>query len=163
MTSTVGIWQAETTPARSRGAYLVAQLIFGAAFGLFMAQWINFGFYQSTGRAAFAFPVGFQLVFLVISGALILCLPESPRWLVKKDRTDEAVQILERLLGPEEAQQRLLQITEADNLEKTVSGNQFSALLRNGPTQNVRRLCLACGVMIMHQLGGSEFGITQSP
>jgi len=38
MTSTVGIWQAETTPARTRGAFLVAQLIFGAAFGLFLAS-----------------------------------------------------------------------------------------------------------------------------
>ena len=41
MTSTVGLWQAETVPARSRGRYLCVQLLFGAATGLFLAQWIN--------------------------------------------------------------------------------------------------------------------------
>jgi len=156
MTSTVGIWQAETTPARTRGAYLVAQLIYGAALGLFLAQWITFGFYASEGKVTFVFPVAFQLVFLSISGLLILGLPESPRWVVKKGRRDEAVEILERLTDTGEAQERLRQIVEADELEKTVRDHWMSALLRNGPAQNFRRLCLACGVMIMHQLGGNQ-------
>lgn len=61
LSSTVGLWQGETAPARTRGRYLVAQLLFGAAFGLFLAQWINFGFNAKTGRVAFVFPVAFQL------------------------------------------------------------------------------------------------------
>lgn len=154
MTSTVGLWQAETTPSRSRGRYLVFQLLGGAGFGLFMAQWINYGFHSSTGRVAFVFPVAFQLVFLAISGVLVTLLPESPRWLVKKDRTDEALVILIRLEGLDGAQERLARIMEADALEKSVEGSQLSQLFKNGPTQNFRRLCLACGVMIMHQLGG---------
>lgn len=162
MTSTVGLYQAETAPARTRGAYLVAQLIFGAAVGLFLAQWINFGFSDSRGREAFVFPVAFQLVFLAVSGVLILGLPESPRWLVKKGHEEEAVEILIRLTGPDDAQQRLSQIVETVALEKSVHGGRVSALLRNGPTQNFRRLCLACGVMIMHQLGGSQSPCTQS-
>jgi MFS family permease len=154
MTSTVGLWEAETTPARTRGSYLVAQLIFGAAFGLFLAQWINYSFYNSKGREAFAFPVAFQLVFLVLSGVLVLGLPESPRWLAKKDRNEEALRILERLTGSDAAQQQMNQIRETVALERSVEGNQFTALFTTGPTQNFRRLCLACGVMIMHQLGG---------
>ena len=84
----------------------------------------------------------------------MLGLPESPRWLAKYDRTDEALEILTRLLGPEQAQQAMQQILESNELENRVSGGQISALLRNGPTQNFRRVCLACGVMIMHQLNG---------
>ena len=83
MRSTVGLCQAETSPSGTRGRYVVMQLLFGAATGLFLAQWINYGFYASTGREAFAFPVAFQLVFLFIAGVLILGLPESPRWLAK--------------------------------------------------------------------------------
>ena len=156
MTSTVGIWQAETTPSLTRGRYLVVQLLGGAGFGLFLSQWINYGFYANTGRAGFAFPVAFQLVFLLLSGVLVTLLPESPRWLVKKDRVDEAVAILHRLSpNSEEAVQNLLaQIIETDALEKASGSNQYALLFTNGPTQNFRRLCLACGVMIMHQLGG---------
>lgn len=64
------------------------------------------------------------------------------------------MEVLTRLVGLQEAQHQLMQILEADALERNVVGNQFSALFKNGPTQNFRRLCLACGVMIMHQLGG---------
>jgi hypothetical protein len=81
-------------------------------------------------------------------------LPESPRRLVKKDRRDEARAILIRLQGQEGTEQRLAQIVEADSLERRIEGNQYRQLFKNGPTQNFRRLCLACGVMIMHQLAG---------
>lgn len=154
LSSTVGLWQAETAPAASRGKYLVGQLLCGANLGLFLAQWINYGYYSQTGREAYVVPCAFQLVWLLIAGLLVLGLPESPRWLAKYDRTDEALEILTRLLGPEEAQQAMQQILESNELEHRVSGSQISALFKNGPTQNFRRVCLACGVMIMHQLNG---------
>ena len=154
MTSTVGIWQAEMVPTRSRGQYLCFQLLGGTAAGLFLAQWINFGFNAQTGRVAFTFPLAFQLVFLSISGSLIMILPESPRWLVKKDRRDEALAVLIQLQGETDAPLRLAHIVEADAVERGVGGNQYMQLLARGRTQNLRRLGLACGTMIMHQLGG---------
>ncbi len=154
MTSTVGLWQAETVPSRSRGRYLAAQLLFGAATGLFFAQWINYGFQAQTGRVAYTFPVAFQFVFLVVSGSSIIFLPESPRWLVKKGRNDEALEILSRLQTAAGVEQRLAEIIEADALEKRVEGSQYAQLISRGPTQNLRRVCLACGVMSMHQLAG---------
>lgn len=154
MTSTVGLWQAETVPGRSRGRYLAFQLLGGSATGLLLAQWINYGFHSETGRAAFTFPVAFQFVFLIISGTLVVSLPESPRWLVKKERTDEALEILSRLQTGVGVEQRLAEIMEADALEKRVKGSQYKQLIARGPTQNLRRVCLACGTMIMHQLSG---------
>ncbi|KXT00072.1 hypothetical protein AC578_5803 [Pseudocercospora eumusae] len=159
MSSTVGLWQAETTRAQSRGAYLVGQLLYGATLGLFLAQWINYAFYDHTGRVTFAFPVAFQLVFLVTATVLILGLPESPRWLAKKGQIEEARSVLLRL-SEQDADERLAQILNAAAMGNHSS--QFKALFTGGPTQNFRRLALACGVMIMHQLTGKRPGVFPS-
>ncbi|CAL5867980.1 uncharacterized protein PFLUO_LOCUS2203 [Penicillium psychrofluorescens] len=153
MTSTVGLWQAEVVPPRSRGAYLTLQLLGGSATGLFLAQWINYGFHSVTTRVAFVFPLAFQLVFMMISTILIMFLPESPRWLVKKGRRNEALAVLRRL-HDESAEFRLAQIEQAVALELRSAGSSYRSLITMGPTQNLRRLGLACGTMIMHQLGG---------
>ncbi|KAL9095071.1 MAG: hypothetical protein Q9165_002673 [Trypethelium subeluteriae] len=164
MTSTVGIWQAETVPAKTRGRWLTLQLLGGAGLGLFFAQWINYGFHNTTGRVGFAFPIAFQVVFLAVSGFLIPLLPESPRWLVKQGEFDKALEVLTRLRGPEGASDHLAKIVEADTLEKQKTTNEFRSLFAGGPAQNFRRLCLACGIMMMHQLNGiSPFQYAQRP
>lgn len=160
LTSTVGLWQAEAVQSRSRGMYLTLQVLGGAAGGVFLAQWINYGFHNQHGRVAFAFPLAFQLVFITISAVLVSVLPESPRWLVKQGRREEARAILARLdcgdgNNSEMVEMRLAQIEEAVELEAGAGGeSQLKQLVSSGPTQNLRRLCLACGTMIMHQLNG---------
>lgn len=53
------------------------------------------------GRSAFRwrFPIAFQIIFLLVLFAVVWFLPESPRWLVKVNREQEARYILGRLRG----------------------------------------------------------------
>jgi sugar porter (SP) family MFS transporter len=155
LTSTVGLWQAEVVAGRSRGMFLTLQVVCGAAGGVFLAQWINYGFHNNNGRVAFTFPLAFQLLFIGISGLLIPILPESPRWLVKQNRRDEAREVLERLEAGS-VEDHLQQIDMAVELEMSGGENQYQQLISRGPTKNLLRLCLACGTLIMHQLTGNN-------
>lgn len=53
------------------------------------------------GKSAFRwrFPVAFQIIFLLVLLAAVWFFPESPRWLVKVNREQEARYILSRLRG----------------------------------------------------------------
>ncbi|CAI4212103.1 unnamed protein product [Parascedosporium putredinis] len=42
---------------------------------------------------------GFQLIFPIIVATALLCVPESPRWLMLKDRHEEARKVIARLHG----------------------------------------------------------------
>jgi MFS family permease len=62
-----------------------------AIMGVALATWIDFGFYYAqSSSVSWRFPIAFQGIFAVIVVSLVNFLPESPRWLVKKDRTEES-------------------------------------------------------------------------
>lgn len=158
LTSTIGLWQAETSPARSRGRYTTLELSVGG-WGLIVAQWMNYGLRNNTGPIAFVLPIALQLVFILGAGVLVFFLPESPHWLFKNERQAESLRIIIRLEGAGASQdspavkQHMLEIAEASKLEGTEK-NFFSLIFTNGPTQNFRRIALGTGIMIFHQLNG---------
>lgn len=99
------MWATETAEHTSRGQFIAIEFTLNI-FGVVVAYWLEFGLsYIDGGESAFRwrFPVAFQIIPLIVLLSSVWFFPESPRWLVKMDRHDEAMYILKRLRGSEGA------------------------------------------------------------
>ncbi|KFY39925.1 hypothetical protein V494_03759 [Pseudogymnoascus sp. VKM F-4513 (FW-928)] len=156
-TGTVPMYVSETAEASRRGRLVSIEGAF-ALGGIALAAWVNFGFFHATGAINYRFPIAFQLLFVIILLSMYPLLPESPRWLVKKERLEEAAVIMSRLLDRDvesvEVAREVAAIHGAlqrdKNHKNEYSGNIFS---RN-KNRHLHRTILACGITMTTQLTG---------
>ncbi|KAI0027727.1 general substrate transporter [Vararia minispora EC-137] len=95
----VPVWSAEVASHKSRGAFIAMEFTLNIA-GVVVAYWLEFGLgFVGDGNTEvrWRFPIAFQLVPLLLFVVCLPWMPESPRWLVKAGRNDEAREILGRL------------------------------------------------------------------
>jgi MFS transporter, SP family, arabinose:H+ symporter len=120
---------AEIAPAKWRGR-LVGVFQFNVVFGILLAYFSNYligtmGF----GDAEWRWKLGVSGIPALLFLLMLLGIPESPRWLVKKGRTSEAGDVL-RLTGEENADQELQEIVESIDAEHVTSDALFTAKYR---------------------------------
>lgn len=104
MNAIVPVWATETAEHTSRGQFIAIEFTLNI-FGVVVAYWLEFGLsFIDNGESAFRwrFPIAFQIIPLIFLFGLVWFFPESPRWLVKVGRDDEAQFILRRLRGSNE-------------------------------------------------------------
>jgi len=95
------VWSAETSHKNHRGFFVSFEFTLNYV-GLITAYWLEYGVsFVDGGNTSFRwrFPLAFQIVPLFALVALLFFMPESPRWLVKVGRFEEAKIILGRLRG----------------------------------------------------------------
>ncbi|TVY81654.1 Sugar transporter STL1 [Lachnellula suecica] len=101
-----------------------------------------------------------QLVPCMVMCCLLPLLPDSPRWLVMRDRRDEAHEALRRYLGKDlpldepAVINELLSIEEAYNIEKRSRISLKEVILCRDRSGHLKRLLLGCGGQFMQQFGG---------
>lgn len=120
---------AEIAPAKWRGR-LVGIFQFNVVFGILLAYFSNYligtmGF----GDAEWRWKLGVSAIPAALFLLMLLGIPESPRWLVKKGRTNEAGDVL-RLTGVENADQELREIVDSIGAEHAASDALFTAKYR---------------------------------
>ncbi len=81
---------------------------FESDFLVFSSDLINKILIDESWRAMF----GSELVFAVAFIGLIMLIPESPRWLMSKNRKSEAEDILQSLVSKDEANQQMVEIED---------------------------------------------------
>ncbi|KAI1843932.1 hypothetical protein JX266_009988 [Neoarthrinium moseri] len=157
--STCPVYQAECSKPRVRGKLVVVgSLCNTAAFCL--ANWMNFGLYFQGGALQWRFPLGFQLIFPIVVATALFFVPESPRWLLLKDKHSEALQVIARLHGKDVSihdpavTAEYHSIHQALQLERKDRVPLMDVLKCKDRTQTFRRLLLSCGTQFMQQFSG---------
>ncbi len=108
------LYIAEIAPAASRGRFVTFQQV-AIVGGMILVYFVNWAI-ASQGDAAWVLSTGWR--FMLLSGAVpallfLICLlpaPDTPRWLVLKGRSEDALAILCRLTDEDEAQSTLADI-----------------------------------------------------
>ena len=155
VTSTIPTWQSECAKPEDRGFLIMNEgMLIG--FGIMISYWVDYGFFFLEGSIRWRFPIAFQALFsfIVILGVFIL--PDSPRWLLKKNRNEKAREVVARLAAEDVDSEKVDE--EMAILEHTLAleGQKFSyrEFLRHGNVQHFRRMMLGVVAQAMQQFCG---------
>lgn len=114
---------AEVSPAHVRGRMVsVNQLTI--VIGIALAYYVNY-FLLATGENAWRWMLAAEAVPALLFFAALFVVPESPRWLVARERQNEATSILEKVAGSEFARFELKEISES------LQGNEKRGTLKD--------------------------------
>lgn len=93
---------------------------------------------------------GISIVFLLFS-------PDTPSWLVSKGRCDDAYEILEKLLGPATASEKLREVRDTWDLNQIQTKTKMSVGVRKQrlDTSMIKASAVALGVLSFQQLTGT--------
>ena len=97
MSATVPVWQSECSSSKNRGKHVVLDGAF-ISLGYTFESWIDLGFYEfKTGSVTWRPPIAIAIFFSLMVMATVFFMPESPRWLIRQNRVEEARQTLSAL------------------------------------------------------------------
>nr|AJU57225.1 inositol transporter 2 [Camellia sinensis] len=156
------LYISEASPAKVRGA-LVSTNGFLITGGQFLSYLINLAFTKVPGT--WRWMLGVAGLPALLQFILMLLLPESPRWLYRKGREEEAKTILRKLYPEEDVEaeiQALKESVEAEIQEK--GSSEKISLVRLLKTKTVRRgLIAGVGLQVFQQFVGINTVMYYSP
>jgi sugar porter (SP) family MFS transporter len=144
---------AEIAPPDIRGT-LSALFQLAITIGIVVAYLVNYALAEAE---AWRWMLGLGAVPALILGAGMFFLPDSPRWLVSKDRRDEARAVLQRARNSEqEVNDEMDDIEEAERQEEAGPGELLKPWVRP-------MLVVGIGIAMLQQLVGINTIIYYAP
>lgn len=156
------LYISEASPAKIRGA-LVSTNGFLITGGQFLSYLINLAFTKAPGT--WRWMLGVAGVPALVQFILMLLLPESPRWLYRKGREEEAKTILRKIYPAEDVEAEIQDLKES--VEKEIqerSSSEKINFIRLLQTKTVRRgLIAGVGLQVFQQFVGINTVMYYSP
>jgi len=138
---------AEISPAKLRGR-LVGFFQFNIVFGILLAYFSNYLIgLQRFGLAEWRWELGVTAIPAALFFLMLFRIPRSPRWLVKKNRTDEARRVLQ-LTGEENYEEELQDIIRSIHVEQEQAAEKLFSRKYLFP------IFLAVSIGMFNQLSG---------
>ncbi|GJC83604.1 high-affinity glucose transporter [Colletotrichum liriopes] len=154
VTSTIPMYASELSEAKYRGT-LSGLLQWMLSWGFLVAQWLGYGCSFSKSQFSWRFPLGFQAVPGVILVAGVYFLQESPRWLMERDRHEDARRSLGKLrsgLDEETIDLEFREIRDVILADRALGDISWKSIVTKPSWR--KRLILGCGVQALGPLSG---------
>lgn len=163
------VYTSEISPAMTRGFLSSLPEVF-IVFGILLGYISNISFSPLPSHINWRVMLGLAAAPAIGIGFGVMAMPESPRWLVMKQRLPEAKEVLRRVSdSEEEAEFRLTEITKAAAQEAAARGDNWKGQgvwkeLLWCPTRPVRRMLVAAiGINFFMQASGNDAVIYYCP
>lgn len=147
----VPVYQTEISTVRNRGKH-VSFTGFFITSGILLGYWVDYGCSYIKNSASWRVPIACQIPFCVMSMSCIFLLPESPRWLIKKNRIDDAKHVLHLFHENDEQVNAYISSTIASY--ELMASSKFSDIFKMGESRVFQRVCLALFAMFTSQACG---------
>jgi sugar porter (SP) family MFS transporter len=124
-----------------------------------LESWINLGGSVIIGSAQWRMPLAIPIAFSIMLMSCVFLLPESPRWLVKVGRVEEARNNLSQLkdLAVDDASITAEIEGIQYSLEETTNGKaSMKEMFTMGPDKLFYRFCLCILLQFYQQMSGSN-------
>ncbi|KAL7593573.1 probable inositol transporter 2 [Lactuca sativa] len=159
---TAPLYISEASPAKVRGA-LVSTNGFLITGGQFLSYLINLAFTKAPGT--WRWMLGVAGLPALLQFVLMLALPESPRWLYRKGREEEAITILRKIYPASDVEAEIEALKESveKEIEETGSSEKIN-MIQLLKTRTVRRgLIAGVGLQVFQQFVGINTVMYYSP
>ncbi|KAB8247071.1 hexose carrier protein [Aspergillus flavus] len=156
LTATIPMYASELSEPQWR-ASLSGLLQWMLSWGYLVAQWLGYGCSFNTTEFSWRFPLAFQCIPGIILVVGIWFLNESPRWLMEKDRQEEARQVLMSLRkgkDPELIELEFQEIRDVILADRAMGEITWRSIISKPSWR--RRLLLGCGVQAFGPLSGTN-------
>lgn len=157
------LYISENAPRAIRGGLTGIYQLF-IATGTMLAFWTNYGCNKHlSGQTTYIVPLTMQALPAILLFASMFYCKESPRWLARKDRWDEASAVLSRVRALPSThpyvQMELREMQEQlDHERALIGGASFKDLMREMWTipGNRKRAIITIWLMITQQMTGTN-------
>ncbi|QUC17533.1 uncharacterized protein UV8b_01774 [Ustilaginoidea virens] len=145
-------YASEIVPLALRGA-CTATLQMSWSIGMIIVAAATYGYNKRDDEWAWRVPIGLQWIFPTPLLVLIFQAPESPWWLVRRGRKEEALRSIERLGNKQHAQQSLAMMERTVEIEAQMGGAPTLLDLFKGT--DLRRTTITCLMYASQNFAGN--------